>query len=74
MELHEILLKNFILNADDYTNAGLIKNQLENHEDAINLYEKALSLNPDNIHALNNLGFTLGCVLGRYERSLELLK
>lgn len=53
----------------DYCNEGIIESQLNNLECALPFYNKALLLDPDNIHALNNRGFTFG-VMEQHERAV----
>ncbi|HEY4147847.1 MAG TPA: tetratricopeptide repeat protein [Chitinophagaceae bacterium] len=50
--------------ADDYSNEGFIKSRREQHTEAMLIYQKALSLDPNHVYALNNLGYTL-CVIKR---------
>lgn len=46
------------LNSNDYTNAGLSHSHMNLHDEAMELYEKSLELNPRNKYSINNQGFT----------------
>jgi Flp pilus assembly protein TadD len=64
--------KEFKLNSNDYINAGFIKIQMKQYEQALIDYEKSLKIEPLNKISLNNNGYTLS-MLGRYEDALEYL-
>ncbi len=51
--------------ADDYSNAGLIKSRLNLYEESLFYYSESLRLNPEHIFTLNNRGYTYN-LLERY--------
>ncbi|MES2277349.1 MAG: M50 family metallopeptidase [Bacteroidota bacterium] len=48
----------WLLNSDDYVNLGVVESRIDDNDEALHLYNKSLSLNPNNIYALNNRGYT----------------
>jgi len=63
--------KAFTLTSDDYSNGGLIYSRLDLNEESLELYDKSIALNCENIYSLNNKGFTL-TVLQQYEEAIPL--
>jgi tetratricopeptide (TPR) repeat protein len=61
--------KDFTLASDDYSNGGLIYSELNLHEKALELYDKSLSINGNNVYSLNNKGYTLN-LLDRYSEAI----
>ena len=59
------------MDSDDFTNVGITYSRFEQHDRALELYERSLELNPDNKFALNNKGFTLN-LLCRFEEAILL--
>jgi tetratricopeptide (TPR) repeat protein len=60
--------------SEDYINAGYLKTISGDHDEALKLYQEALSLNPNQVYALNNIGYTLTCVQNKHNEALEYLK
>ncbi|WP_064967866.1 tetratricopeptide repeat protein [Tenacibaculum ovolyticum] len=58
-----------IFNSNDFTNSGLIKSRLENHQEAIIDYTKSLEIDSNNTYSLNNRGYTYN-LIGEYERAI----
>ena len=59
--------------AEDFINAGYIKTFWNAHEEAIQLYKKALAINPNQVYALNNIGYSLSYGLNKHEEAIEFL-
>jgi tetratricopeptide (TPR) repeat protein len=59
------------LNSDDLSNIALSYSQLGFHDEALELYNKSLHLNPDNKYSLNNKGYTLN-LLDKFEDAISL--
>ncbi len=58
-------------NSDDYANAGILYSQLDQHDNALEFYNKSLQLNADNLYSLNNKGFTLN-ILNKFHEAIPL--
>lgn len=56
----------------DYTNSGFIEIYKGNYTNALDLFEKALEFDKDQVVCLNNVGHALG-VLDRHEEAIEYL-
>jgi len=59
------------MTSDDFSNMALAYSQVGLHEKAIELYDKSLQQNPDNIYSLNNKGYTLS-LMDRYQEAIPL--
>lgn len=57
------------MNSDDLSNLALAYSYLGLCEESIELYNKSLELNPENIYSLNNKGYTLN-LMKRYEEAI----
>ena len=57
-------------NVQDFVNSGYIQTMLGNQESAISIYQKALAVEPDNMHALTNISYAMN-VLGQYSGAVE---
>ena len=60
------------LTSYDYCNEGIIESQLGHPDKALIFYNMSLQLDPNNIHALNNRGFTLGLLERHYKAITDL--
>jgi tetratricopeptide (TPR) repeat protein len=69
LHYHELLRSIGGLNAEDYSNGGLIKSRLFLPQEAIDEYSQCLSINPAHIHCLNNRGYTYNTI-GEYVKAL----
>jgi tetratricopeptide (TPR) repeat protein len=58
------------LNADDYSNAGLIESELKNYEAGLEYYQKSLALDPDHKYSLNNRGYSYN-LKGEYKLAID---
>ncbi|MES2381006.1 MAG: tetratricopeptide repeat protein [Bacteroidota bacterium] len=58
-------------NSDDYANLGVLYSQFDQHNKALEFYEKSLQLDPDNKYSLNNKGFTLN-LLHKFQEAIML--
>lgn len=72
LAIHNRLAEAYPLITEDYINAGLAKTYLEQHEEAMLDYERALEEASSNVYALNNKGYTL-TILERYKEAIPLL-
>ncbi|GAO43574.1 tetratricopeptide repeat protein [Flavihumibacter petaseus] len=70
-DLLEQLAKKELLTANDFYNLAIAKTRKWNTEAALELYRKALKINPNHTFALNNLGFEL-LGLEKFEEALPL--
>jgi tetratricopeptide (TPR) repeat protein len=70
-ELSEEFLVQGKMNSDDFANAGISCSQLDQHDKAVDFYDKSLELNPKNKYSLNNKGFTLN-LLNKFEEAIPL--
>jgi tetratricopeptide (TPR) repeat protein len=59
------------LNSDDFASAGISYSQFDQHDKAIEFYNKSLELDPNNKYSLNNKGFTLN-TLNKYHDAITL--
>lgn len=59
------------LNSDDYASVGLAYSHLEQHDKAMDFYDKSLQLNHNNKYSLNNKGFTLN-LLNKFQEAIPL--
>jgi len=59
------------MSSDDLSNIALSYSQLGFHDEALELYNKSLHLNPDNKYSLNNKGYTLN-LLDKFEDAISL--
>lgn len=57
-------------NSIDYSNSGLIKSFSGNYDEAINDYNKAIEIEPNNSNALNNRGYTFN-LMEDYESAIK---
>jgi len=58
------------LTADDLSNFALSYSYIDEHEKAMELYDKSLIKHPNNFYSLNNRGYTLN-LLARYDEAIE---
>ncbi len=56
-------------NSNDFSNSGLVKSRLENHEEALIDYAKSLKIDPNNTYSLNNRGYTYN-LISEYEKAI----
>lgn len=59
------------LNSDDFANTAISYSHLNDHDKAIEFYNKSLEINPKNKYSLNNKGFTLN-ILEKYEEAIPM--
>ena len=69
IELYKGIEDTTQLSADDFCNYSLAYSYTNNHEEAFQLYTKALQINDRSFYALINRGYTLN-ILGRYEEAI----
>ncbi|MBS1915403.1 MAG: tetratricopeptide repeat protein [Bacteroidetes bacterium] len=69
----DTLLKTTTSTSEDFINSGYLNTISNDHDKALELYQKALSLNPNQVYALNNIGYTLTCVQNKHNEALEYL-
>lgn len=70
LEMDQKLEKKVKYNVQDFVNSGYIQTMLGNQQSAINIYKKALALDPDNMQALGNISYGM-VVLGQYDEAIE---
>ncbi|WP_171609210.1 tetratricopeptide repeat protein [Limnovirga soli] len=59
------------MNSDDLSNIALSNSMLGFHDEALELYDKSLRLNPFNKYSLNNKGYTLN-LMEKYKEAISL--
>ena len=64
-EISDEFMINCSLNSDDFANTAISYSNLNDHDKAIEFYNKSLEINPKNKYSLNNKGFTLN-ILEKY--------
>jgi len=69
-EVLEAFALSFKMNSDDLSNYALSHSQLGLHDKAMEIYDKSLQQNPDNIYSLNNKGYTLN-LKNRFEEAIS---
>ena len=70
-ELFDNYEQGFKLTSDDYSNGGLIYSKLSMNYESLDLYNKSIELNSENVYSLNNKGFTL-ILLEKYSEAIPL--
>lgn len=70
--LNAIFFKKHSPNSNDYCIAGYIKSMLKDEEAALGLYKKSITLDSDNVVALNNIGHSL-IELKRFQEAIQYL-
>jgi tetratricopeptide (TPR) repeat protein len=68
-EIHRELEAYYDLDSDDRTKSGLIHSRLGNFDQALMEYDRALQLDPENVYALHNRGYTYS-ILERYDDAI----
>jgi hypothetical protein len=69
-EMDKMLEQKLKYNVQDFVNSGYIQTMLGNQELAINIYKRALAVDPDNMHALANISYAMN-LLGEYNEAVE---
>jgi tetratricopeptide (TPR) repeat protein len=59
------------MNSDDFGILAISYSQIGEHDNALELYDKSLELNPNNIYSLSNKGFTMN-LLNKFEEAIPL--
>ena len=67
-EVSDEFAQRHTLNSDDFSAMALAYSQIGLHEQALEYYDRSLILNPKNIYALNNKGYTLN-LMESYEEA-----
>ena len=57
-------------NSDDYCNYALAHSHLKQYDKSLDLHDKSLKLNPNNLYSLNNKAYT-NTIIGKYEEAIE---
>lgn len=60
------------MNANDYSMAGLVYAYDKQHETAMDYYKKSLNMDTEDVHCLNNIGYSL-TELGKYDEAITQL-
>lgn len=68
--LCQIFESKYVMLSDDYVNSGLSRSYVEMWDEALLDYDKALELDGENKHALNNKGYQLN-LISRYAEAIE---